>query len=133
MRITEIINEDKEPLSFTTGYHMTLETNMDEIMEYGLEPRNDRLRDYYIGEGRVFLIPDTGDQRLLHGEISRVHSDIEDELQSEGDIDTPITLLKLDITGYPIYYAGHGLSYYTTKTITPDRITDLGWKALQKY
>jgi hypothetical protein len=120
MRINEILLESTH---LSVAYHITTEENAVEILKYGLEPRNDRNVDFY-DNSRAYLITDTKD-------ITEVRGWIESNLDDEGLYDEQLTLLQIDVTGLPLQY-GNGF-YYTTKTISPDRIKDLGWKELQKY
>jgi hypothetical protein len=118
MRINELL-ESTQP---DVAYHITTEENAAEIMRVGLEPRNDRNEDFYDSP-RAYLITDTND-------ISEVRGWVEANLDSDG-IDGALTILKIDISGLPLQYSSG--FYFSTKTISPNRITDLGWKTLQGY
>ena len=121
MRISEILLESEQP---DVAYHITTESNASEIMKHGLDPRNDSSHEFYGDERRVYLITNTNN-------INEVRGWIEATLEDEGNTDEPLTILKVDVTGLPLKY-GNGF-YYSTDNIPPNRITDLGWRELQRY
>jgi len=103
---------------FTTAYHVTGTENAEEILHGGLDPY----------DGKAFMVVDQGDKAKLRKELSTVTNWM--YAKSEGS-DDPLTLLKIDITNLPLGYE-HGW-YFSTTTIPPNRIKDLGEDELARY
>ncbi len=114
MKITEILVESTD---ITTAYHITLEENLEDIMEYGLDPSftNDKL---------IYLMGDEGDRESLLDQIRTVERWI---YASTAGSDSPLVLLKINVAGLPIKqgFDANGW-WYSTSTIPANRITNLG-------
>jgi len=122
MRYKEFVYEDASDIK--TAYHITTESNADKITKIGLEPRNDKQHNFYNNEGRIYLLVDTND-------IGQVRQWMGAKLDNDGIFDDPLTLLKINVEGVPLKYENGW--HFATKNISPDRITDLGWRELDRY
>ena len=121
MRAQEFVAESRthHPThEFKTAYHITSTENAEEILYDGLDPR----------DGKAFMVVDEGDKAKLRKELSTVAGWM--YAKSEGS-DDPLTLLQIDVTGFPLTYE-YGWYFSTTK-IPPDRIKDLGSDELGRY
>jgi len=121
MRASEFIVEEITNVTkhkFTTGYHITGTENAKEILYGGLDPY----------DGKAFIVVDTGDKDELRKELNTVGNWM--YAKSEGS-DDPLTLLQIDIRNLPLGYEFGW--YFSTTTIPPNRITDLGEDALARY
>jgi hypothetical protein len=115
MRAYEFITEAK---SISTAYHVTTVPASEEILEVGLQP--------YVG--KVFMVPDLGDEKQLKKELSTVIGWMYAKTEHTDD---PLTLLKINVAGIPLqYYNGW---YVATNPIEPSRIKDLGESELSRY
>lgn len=125
MRISEILFESTDQP--TVAYHITSEQNAKDILKYGLDPNDSYSDDWNArGEKVVYLITDTQDI----GEVAMWMDSKFRQIAGRGP-DIPITLLKIDISGIPLKIKNGW--YATTETISPNRITDLGWRELDRY
>jgi hypothetical protein len=124
MKINELLGQTSTP---SVAYHVTTETNAKSILRTGLEPRNDAHHNFYDDGPRIYLIVDTKDISTVAGWLS-ARLENENCLHEE---DCSLTLLKIDVTGLELI-PSLGTTY-TTKPISPDRITDLGWRGLGRY
>ena len=115
MRAYEFITEAK---SISTAYHVTTVPASEEILEVGLQPY----------DGKVFLVPDLGNEKQLKKELSTVIGWMYAKTENTDD---PLTLLKVNVSGVPLeYYNGW---YVSKNPIEPNRITDLGESALSMF
>ncbi len=111
------IDEVTQP-KITTAYHVTTVSNAEDILDVGLHP----------SDGRVFLVPDLGDEERLRKNLGTVAGWMYAKTEHTDD---PLTLLQVDVSGIPLeYYNGW---YTSTKPIGPERIKDLGEQALARY
>jgi hypothetical protein len=113
MRINEITSS-----KITTAYHITTVPNAEDILYVGLHP----------SDGKVFLVPDLGDEKQLRKELGTVAGWMYAKTEHTDD---PLTLLQVNVAGIPLqYYNGW---YIATEPIEPNRIKDLGESALARY
>lgn len=116
MRITELTSHSDH--QFTTAYHITTVENAEEILYGGLDPR----------DGKAFLVVDEGDPAKLKKELGQVAGWMYAKTEHTDD---PLTLLQVNIEGLPLS-RDHGW-YFSTVSIPPNRIKDLGERELAKY
>lgn len=113
MRIDEVTQS-----KITTAYHITTVPNAEDILAVGLHP----------SEGKIFLVPDRGDENRLRKELGTVAGWMYAKTEHTDD---PLTLLQVDVSGIPLEnYDGWAIS---PKPIGPERIKDLGERALARY
>lgn len=117
MRLYEFDYTDPKEQKFTTAYHITLADDGKYIAQHGLKPAG----------GFAFLIVDEGDPKKLSDDIATVERWMSAKTE---DVDEPLTMLKVDITGIPL--AKQNGWPVATSTIPADRITDLGEHAITK-
>jgi len=112
------INELEQPSGIKTAYHITTVPNAEEILHWGLEPTN----------GKIFLVPDLGDDNKLKNDLGTVARWMYAKTEHTDD---PLTLLQVNVSGIPLeQYNGW---YISSKPIGPERVKDLGERALGRY
>lgn len=121
MKINEVAGDRAPP---TTAYHITSESNAEDIMAVGLLPRNDAQLDWYTEGSRAYLVTNTKDM----GEVAHW---LYAKMEANGNYDEPLVLLKIDTTGLPLKYESG--FWYSVQRIPPDRITNLGEAGLAQY
>lgn len=111
------LNEvEEQEHRYTTAYHVTTTEYADEILYGGLDPY----------DGKAFLVVDQGNYKKLRDELHTVTQ----WMYAKND-DMPLTLLQVDIRGLPLAYE-HGW-FFSTQTIPPERIKDLGEDELARH
>lgn len=117
MRIRDIVTEGNTAAP-TVGYHITTEDNAAEILEYGLDPRD---QDHLgAGSARIYLLVDTNDI-----------TEVRNWVQAKAGRDEYLTILKINLAGLQLR---HDQGWWCAfQTIPPDRITDLGGDYLDRF